>query len=128
MNKLTFGTVLVSLAITSSQCLAKQPQLEYRQEAELDAKGNIYVRSEQGKLILMGNTKRCSELREANDRQTFGCRVISDPKPDNPMSCFQLEIYRKGGHKVLIAPGAPIGDWRFPLGQLMLLRRMPSMI
>ena len=41
MNKLTFGTVFVSVAITSSQCLAKQQQLEYSQEAEVDAEGNI---------------------------------------------------------------------------------------
>jgi hypothetical protein len=113
MNKLTFGTVLVSLAITSSQNLPKHQQLEYNREAEVDAEGNIYVSSDQGKLIWMGSTKRCSELREANDRQTFGCRVMQDPNPGNDMTSLQLEIYRKGGYKVLIAPGAPIGDWRF---------------
>jgi hypothetical protein len=113
MNKLTFGTVLVSLAITSSQNLPKHQQLEYSQEAEVDAEGNIYVPSEQGKLILMGDTKRCSELREAANRQTVGCRLMSEPNPDNPMPSFQLEIYRKGGYKVIITPGALIGDWRF---------------
>jgi hypothetical protein len=113
MSKLIFGTVLVSLVVTSSQSLAKQQQLEYSQEAELDADGNIYVSSEQGKLILMGNTKHCSEMRQATNRQTVGCRVMSEPNPDNPMCSFQLEIYRKGGYKVIIAPGALIGDWRF---------------
>ena len=84
MNKLTFGTVLVSLAITSRQNLPKHQQLEYSHEAEVDAEGNIYVSSDQGKLIWMGSTKRCWELREANDRQTFGCRVMAEPNPDNP--------------------------------------------
>ena len=113
MNKLTFGTILVSLAITSSQNLPRHQQLEYNREAEVDAEGNIYVSSNQGKLIWMGSTKRCWELREANDRQTFGCRVMSEPNPDNPMPSLQLEIYRKGGYKVIIAPGALIRDWRF---------------
>jgi hypothetical protein len=61
----------------------------------------------------MSNTKHCSEMRQAPDRQTVGCRVIQDPNPDNTLVSLQLEIYRKGGHKVIIAPGAPIGDWRF---------------
>jgi hypothetical protein len=112
MSKLTFGIVLVSLAITSSQGAAKQQQLEYNQEAELDSEGNIFVSSEQGKLIWMGTTKRCSELREAPDRQTFGCRVMSDPNRGD-MTALQVEIYRKGGHKVILEPGALIRDWRF---------------
>ena len=61
----------------------------------------------------MGNTKHCGELRQATNRQTVGCRVMSEPKPNNPMPSFQLEIYRKSGYKVIIAPGALIGDWRF---------------
>src|SRR6202035_3079093 len=113
MSKLFFGTVLVTLAITSSKNPPKQQGLEYGQESELDAAGNIYVSSDQGKLIQMGNMKRCSELRQATNRQTVGCRVMSEPSPDNPMPSFQLEIYRKGGHKIIIAPGALIGDWRF---------------
>ena len=113
MSKLSFGTVLVSLAITSSQSVAKQQQLEYNQEAELDTEGNIYVSSEQGKLIWMGNTKRCSELRETPDRQTFGCRVMPGRNPGNDMTTLQLEIYRNCGHKVIIEPGALIRDWRF---------------
>ena len=113
MSKLVFASFLVSLAVISSQGLPKQQPLEYNQEAELDAEGNIYVSSEQGKLIWMGNTKRCSELREATDRQTFGCRVMQDPKLGNTIPSLQLEIYRKGGHKVIIEPGAPIDDWRF---------------
>ena len=113
MSKLIFGTILVTLGLTSSQGLSTQQQLPYNQEAELDAEGNIYVSSDQGKLIWMSNTKHCSEMRQAPDRQTVGCRVIQDPNPDNTLVSLQLEIYRKGGHKVIIAPGAPIGDWRF---------------
>ena len=112
MSKLTFGIVLVSLAITSSQAAAKQQQLEYNKEAELDSEGNIFVSSEQGKLIWMGNTKRCWELTEAPDRQTFGCSVRSDLNRGD-MAALQLEIYRKGGHKVILEPGALIRDWRF---------------
>jgi hypothetical protein len=113
MSKLVLVTFLVSLAVITSQGLPKQQRLEYNEEAEVDAEGNIYVSSEPGKLIWMGNTKRCSELREATDRQTFGCRVMQDPKLGNTMPSLQLEIYRKGGHKVIIEPGAPIGDWHF---------------
>lgn len=113
MNKLIFATFLVSLVVTSSESLPKQQGPEYNQEVQVDAAANIYVRSDQGKLILMGSTKRCWEVREVIDRQTCGCRVMSQPTPDNPMPSFQLEIYRKGGHKVIIAPGALIGDWRF---------------
>jgi hypothetical protein len=113
MSKLVFRTILVTLALTSSQGRSTQQQLPYNQEAELDAEGNIYVSSDQGKLIWMSNTKHCSEMRQAPDRQTVGCRVIQDPNPDNTLVSLQLEIYRKGGHKVIIAPGAPIGDWRF---------------
>jgi hypothetical protein len=61
----------------------------------------------------MGSTKRCSELREADDRQLFGCRVMQAPNAGTDMTTLQLEIYRKGGHKVIIQPGAPIDDWRF---------------
>jgi hypothetical protein len=113
MSKLVFATFLVGLTVNSSHGLPKQQRLGYNLEAELDAEGNIYVSSEQGKLIWMGNTKRCSELREATDRQTLGCRVMQDPKLGNAVPSLQLEIYRKGGHKVIIEPGAPIGDWRF---------------
>ena len=64
MSKLTFGTILVTLGLTSSQGLSTQQQLPYNQEAELDAEGNIYVSSDQGKLIWMSNTKHCSEMRQ----------------------------------------------------------------
>lgn len=113
MSKLVFATFLVSLAVTSTRGQPKQQQLEYNKQAQLDAEGNVYVSSDQGKLIWMGNASRCSELREAIDQQTFGCRVMQDPTLGNTLPSLQLEIYRKGGHKVIIEPGAPIGDWRF---------------
>jgi hypothetical protein len=112
MSKLVFATIL-SLAVTSTWGQPKQQQLEYNKQAELDAEGNIYVSSDQGKLIWMGNARRCSELRGAIDLQTLGCRVMKDPKLGNTLPSLELEIYRKGGHKVIIEPGAPIGDWHF---------------
>ena len=82
-------------------------------EAELDADGNIYVSSHHGKLIWMANTKHCSEVREANDHQTVGCRVMQDQQLGNTAPSLQLEIYRKGGQREIIEPGAPILDWHF---------------
>ena len=32
---------------------------------------------------------------------------------DDSMSSLQLEIYRKGGHKQIVQPGAPILEWHF---------------
>jgi len=113
MGKLVFVTFLVSLVVASTPGPLRGQQFEYNKQAELDAEGNIYVSSDQGKLIWMGNTRRCSELREAIDLQTFGCRVMQDPKLGNTLPSLQLKIYRKGGHKVIIELGAPIGDWRF---------------
>jgi hypothetical protein len=61
----------------------------------------------------MSDAKRCSEALVANDQQTVGCRVMQDQKLGNTVPSLQLEIYRKGGHKEIIEPGAPILDWHF---------------
>jgi hypothetical protein len=39
--------------------------------------------------------------------------VMQDQKLGNTAPSLQLEIYRKGGHKEIIEPGAPILDWHF---------------
>ena len=57
--------------------------------------------SDQGQLIRMANAKHCSEVLEANDRQTAGCRVIRDEERGNTVPSLQLEIYRRGGHKAV---------------------------
>ena len=94
----------------------KQP-FEYARQAELDSQGNIFVSSDQGKLIWMGNANHCWEMSGASDQQTMGCSVKQDQPQGNSrgnsMSSFQLEIYRKGGRKQIIQPGAPILEWHF---------------
>ena len=113
MSKLVFVTFLVSLAVASTPRRLREQQFEYNKQAEVDANGNIYVSSDQGKLIWMANTKHCSEVSEASDQQTVGCRVIQDQELGNAAPSLQLEIYRKGGHKEIIEPGAPILEWHF---------------
>jgi hypothetical protein len=113
MSKLAFATCLVSFVVASTPRPLREQQFEEHRQAELDADGNIYVSSDQAKLIWMGNTKRCSELREASDQQTVGCRVMQDPELGNTLPSLQLEIYRKGGHKIIIEVEEPIGNWRF---------------
>ena len=113
MSKLIFGAFLTSLVFASTPGPLQEQQFDYNKEAELDAQGNIYVSSDQGKLLWMANTKHCSEVREANDRQTVGCRVMQNQELGNTVPSLQLEIYRKGGHKGIIEPGAPILDWHF---------------
>jgi hypothetical protein len=113
MNKSVFATLLVSLAFASTPQLLQAQQFEYAKQAEFDDKGNIFVSSDQGKLIWMANTKHCSETRVANDLQTVGCSVMSDPALGNSVPSVQLEIYRKGGHKQIIHSEAPILEWHF---------------
>lgn len=113
MSKLVFATFLVSLVVASAPWPLHEQQFDYNRQAELDANGNIYVSSDQGKLIWMANTKHCSEVSEAIDQQTVGCRVIQDQELGNVAPSLQLEIYRKGGQKEVIAPGAPILEWHF---------------
>src|ERR1700720_2924956 len=97
---------------------SQKQQSEYAQQAELDSQGNIFVSSDQGKLIWMGNAdQHCLELLGAADRQTMGCSVKQDlaqgNSPESSMSSLQLEIYRRDGHKQIIQPGAPILEWHF---------------
>jgi len=91
----------------------REQQFEYNKQAEFDADGNIYVSSDQGKLIRMADPKHCSEAHVANDQQTVGCRVMQNQELGNTVPSFRLEIYRKGGYKGIIEPGEPILDWHF---------------
>jgi hypothetical protein len=96
---------------------SQKQQFEYVRQAELDSQGNIFVSSDQGKLIWMGNDNHCWEMSGASDQQTMGCSVKQDQPQGNSlhnsMSSFQLEIYRKGEHKQIIQPGAAILEWHF---------------
>src|SRR6266566_3734307 len=55
MSKLVFATFLVSLVVASTPWPLREQQFEYNKQAEVDAKGNLYVGSDQGKLIWMAN-------------------------------------------------------------------------
>ena len=113
MSKLVFVTFLVNLVVASTTGRLQEQQSEYIKQAQLDDQGNVYVSSDQGQLIRMANAKHCSEVHEANDRQTVGCRVMRDEERGNTVPSLQLEIYRRGGHKAVIEPGTPILDWHF---------------
>ena len=107
------ATFLIGLAVASTPGPLQGQQFEYAKQAEFDEKRNIYVSSDQGKLIWVGDTKHCSEARVANDQQTVGCRAMQGQEHSNSLPSLQLEIYRKGGHKEIIQPGALILEWHF---------------
>jgi hypothetical protein len=110
LTQATFVVILLTALVPSPQ---QNDKLDYERQAELDAQGNIYVSSDEGKLIKMADTKHCSEVMEAADRETIGCGVMQDQRLGNPMSTVRLEIYRKGGHKTTIQPGMLIREWHF---------------
>jgi len=103
---------IVGLCILAHSVLSRplraQGNLEYSKEARLDPQGNVYVSSEEGKLIKMASLGHCSEVIFASDRQTVACAVM---RPD--LSWTQLEIYLEGGAKETIEPGGLIRDWHF---------------
>ena len=108
-NGVICATLLAFLFL--STCMAQK--FDYNKQAEFGNDGNIYVSSEQGKLIKMAELKHCSEASVAPDKQTVGCRVMQDQNFGNLVPSLKLEIYLKGGQKQTIEPGAPIGDWHF---------------
>ncbi len=50
----------------------QEQNFEYTKQAELDPQGNVYVSSDEGKLIKMADTGHCMEVRVASDKQTVG--------------------------------------------------------
>jgi hypothetical protein len=90
-----------------------QDRFEYSKQAELDPQGNVYVSSDEGKLIKMAEQGHCSWVEVASDKQTVGCLVIRGLEPEQFSQSLQLEIFLKGGTKKTIEPGAPIRDWHF---------------
>jgi hypothetical protein len=85
----------------------------YGKEGTIDEHGNIYVSSDTGKLIKVADTTHCSVAIFAPDRQTLGCLVMQPPALDGTWKSLDLEIYLKGGRRVVIDPGTPMGDWHF---------------
>jgi hypothetical protein len=111
MRKRATPNVVLLLILLGSPCAAQNTG--YSKEAQLDEKGNIFVSSNNGKLIWMADTHHCSEAIFAKDRQTVGCMVAPSGDTFPPAPILQLEIYLKGGEKRTIEPGAPILDWHF---------------
>jgi hypothetical protein len=103
---------LVANLILSLPSFAAQ-QSGYTEHAEIDAQGNIYVSSDQGKLIKMADAGHCMEATTAGDMQTIGCAVAVPLRPGESWQSLQLEIYLKGGLKKTIEPAAPIREWHF---------------
>src|SRR5271165_6174851 len=105
------GLSVVAGGVLAGQAAAQE--LAYNEQAEFDKDGNIFVSSQGGKLILMGNNKHCAEFREAEDMQTVGCLVMREPESGEIVPAVQLEIYLRGGQKKVIGPGGAIREWHF---------------
>ena len=99
------------LLLSSSACVAQN--VKYNGKAEIDAAGNIFVSSDAGKLIWMGNTERCAEATVAPDGQTVMCVVMQNPAVGNALPPLTVEIYQRGGKKKVIEPGGAIRGWHF---------------
>jgi hypothetical protein len=112
MNEL-LATILVAFVLVSGPWLLQEQKFDYSKQAEFDTQGNIYVSSDQGKLIWMGSTAHCSEALVAPDHQTVVCAVMQVPEMGNTLAFERLEVYRRGGTTVAIEPGAQIRDWHF---------------
>jgi hypothetical protein len=95
MNTLGLATRVVGLLISSMPGSLREQQFEYNKQAEFDADGNIYVSSDQGKLIRMADPKHCSEAHVANDQQTVGCRVMQNQELGNTVPSFRLRFIGK---------------------------------
>jgi hypothetical protein len=112
LRRRTHCVALVASLVVSIPARAAQ-KFDYTAQAEIDAQGNIYVSSDEHKLIKMADAGHCMEATEAGDMQTFGCAVKVPLGPGESWQPAQLEIYLKGGLKKTIEPGAPIREWHF---------------
>lgn len=108
----TLCIAFVASLVVSVPSVAAQ-KLDYSAQTEIDAEGNIYVSSDEHKLIKMADAGHCMEATEAGDMQTFGCAVKVPLGPGESWQPLQLEIYLRGGFKKTIEPGAPIRAWHF---------------
>jgi|GEM_PF-2516001 hypothetical protein len=103
---------LVASLIVSIPRVAAQ-KFDYTAQAEFDAQGNIYVSTDERKLIKMAEAGHCMEATVAGDLQTVGCAVSVPLRPGESWQPLRLEIYFKGGVKKTIEPGEPIREWHF---------------
>jgi hypothetical protein len=104
----------LACAILAIPCEPRQLQkLEHTKQAELDAEGNIYVSSDDDKLIKMASAGYCMEAKFAADGQTVGCSVARGTKPEEVMQSLRLEIYLRNGQKKIIETQTPLMEWHF---------------
>ena len=108
MDSVAYFVLLLSLVLGVAE-----PQSPQRiHEAGFDRDGNIYVMSETGSPIVMGNTNRCMQTSQAANRQTIAC-LVKDAQLDNVPASRTLEIYMLGGKKSTITKGDLIGEWHW---------------
>ncbi len=103
--------VFVLFLLLLLPCVAQNT--DHNRVAELDDKGNIFVSSDDGRLIWMAGPRHCLESIFATDRQTVGCMVAPSTDVFPPAPSLKLEIYLKGGEKRTIEGSAPILEWHF---------------
>jgi hypothetical protein len=104
--------LLLGLALAPAGMSQQEPKLNYTTEAGIDSDGNVYVASDDGKLLKVTTVAHCIEARFADDRQTVGCSVARGTKPEETMQSLRLEIYLRNGKKQIIETEAPM-DWHF---------------
>ncbi len=105
--------ILLSAFLLASNPLAGQESFDYNRQAELDSQGNVYVSSDEGKLIKMAGPHHCFMVMVAGDKQTIGCLVVVGGRLDQSATSSKLEIYLRGGKKVTLETGTGIPDWHF---------------
>ena len=105
---------LLTLMIATVQ-LQAQNSARSEPMVSFDVQGNIYVRSDAGRRIIVGNTTRCWQTSGVPNGQYMACLVKDDPQPEYPrnMTSHKLEVYSRGGVKQTIQQGPPIRDWHF---------------
>jgi hypothetical protein len=113
MRKLIFVHFLTVATLASAYAPAQERNVEYAKVAELDAEGNIYVSSDEGKLIKMAAAGHCIEAKFAVDKQTVGCSVARGTSPEELMQTLRLEIYLKNGQTKIIQTEMPVTEWHF---------------
>ena len=98
MSKIAFAASLVGMVLASTTIRLQEQQSDYTKQAQIDGRGNIYVSSDQGKLIWMADSKHGSQVSGTSDQQTLVCMVMEDPERGNLVPSLHLEVYQKGGY------------------------------
>jgi hypothetical protein len=93
-------------------CSVALPQAAgYTTRAGFDAEGNIFVSSDNGKLIKVAGPHDCGEAVIAYDRQTVLC--MATRSMEERSQPIKLEIFQRNGLKKTLEPGFPIAEWHF---------------